>query len=504
MDPLSVVYVFTDTNFFLQLKPPQELRWDDVLENVETVILTVPRAVQKEIARLKGDGNSRRARHARSAAQLLMRAAQASNQEELVQVADPTVRISLPAPFVVPSKFADLKSGSVDDQIIAEILAFREAHPGSDVRLLSTDSDQVITCRHYGISFIIVPDDWLLPPEPDQRDKRLTAVEQRLTRMEKAEPQLTVQLENAKGQEITEFTLEMDDYPPLSANEILELLSEAQQRRPIEQGTSKSTSARSATDLLSASVMGTRFIPPTEEEHRRYREDQYPEWLSKVKDFLNNLHTRLNLPSRIGGLRVVLKNDSTRTAEGLLLTVHAKGGPLLAKPEIPDIAFPKPPEPPRGRYSTSAFGNLAPRSDSLWNIAALGAYREPRLPSELIQRSDPYDFYKAGGDDSEPNKTWKFECKQFRHGGHREVAEISLIIPAGEITPNPVVEIVVFAKNLSEPIIAHLPIRISYKEMDTVGTARAMLRKDLPSRLAVSRSDDITFTLKVNDPDPSG
>jgi hypothetical protein len=41
---------------------------------------------------------------------------------------------------------------------IAEILRFRVTHPDSDVRLLTTDSDQVVSARHFGVPFITIPD----------------------------------------------------------------------------------------------------------------------------------------------------------------------------------------------------------------------------------------------------------------------------------------------------------------------------------------------------------
>lgn len=89
-DSQGPIFLFVDTNFFLQLKVPRDLPWSSVSAN-QNIVLFVPRAVQKEISRLKSDGNTRRSKRARAAAALLMRIAQSAGETEVVQLQQPTV-----------------------------------------------------------------------------------------------------------------------------------------------------------------------------------------------------------------------------------------------------------------------------------------------------------------------------------------------------------------------------------------------------------------------------
>src|ERR1019366_4160220 len=144
------LYLFTDTNFFLQLRLINDLPWHEAFPDRE-IILLVPRAVQKEIARLKSDGNTRRARRARSAAQILMRVAQAPDSVEIIREASPRVELRIPSRSqIIPVPGTEPNFSIVDDQIIDEIRAFRAEHQNEDVRFITTDSDQVTSARYFG------------------------------------------------------------------------------------------------------------------------------------------------------------------------------------------------------------------------------------------------------------------------------------------------------------------------------------------------------------------
>src|SRR5204863_93943 len=88
------LFLFTDTNFFLQLKQVTDLPWGTVCSGKD-LVLVVPRAVQKEISRLKSDGNSRRAKRARSAAGRLMGIAQSTNGRQVIRESAPRIEIML-------------------------------------------------------------------------------------------------------------------------------------------------------------------------------------------------------------------------------------------------------------------------------------------------------------------------------------------------------------------------------------------------------------------------
>jgi hypothetical protein len=153
------IFLFTDTNLFLQARSLQEVSWTDLFDGPE-IVLIVPRAVQREISALKSDENSRRSKRARSAAALFMRIAQAADATIVIRAERPRVSIQLPGRVALCTATPDgLDLTRTDDEILAEILGFQAAHAAFDVRLLTDDSDQVVSARHFGIPFVVIPDD---------------------------------------------------------------------------------------------------------------------------------------------------------------------------------------------------------------------------------------------------------------------------------------------------------------------------------------------------------
>ena len=172
-------YVLPDTNLFLQARALKELPWNELAHNRDIIIL-VPRTVQKELSRLKSDGNSRRARRARTATTLLLKAAQATKHTTTIRERDPRVTLRLPIPTkpcVLPD---DLDLTNPDDQIIAEALTFHAQNPNNEAVILTGDTDQIVNATHHHIPYRTIPEHWLLPPEPDERDKRISELEREI------------------------------------------------------------------------------------------------------------------------------------------------------------------------------------------------------------------------------------------------------------------------------------------------------------------------------------
>ncbi len=205
------LYLFVDSNFFLQLKTPGELPWNDIGPR-SNIILIVPRAVQREISQFKSNGNSRRSRRARKTATLLMKVAQSPDGMEVVRESGPRGALLLPAHRAAnPCGHPDLDLRIPDDQIIAEILDFRAERPGFEVALLTTDSDQVMTCRHFTIPYEVAPEEWFLPPEPDDRDKRMQQLERRVAQLEASEPKVAISWLDGAGNPIDALAMEIDN-----------------------------------------------------------------------------------------------------------------------------------------------------------------------------------------------------------------------------------------------------------------------------------------------------
>lgn len=468
--------LFVDTNFFLQLKPPGDLPWKAVSQH-RCLNLVVPRAVQKELSRLKADGNHRRAKRARAAVQLLMKIAQSVDNREVVHESGPRVQIRLPSPAVL-SPHPSLDPNKPDDQIIAEVLEFAKANPGADVAFLTMDSDQVMNCKFFKVTFIAVPLDWHLPHEPDERDKRISDLQRRLTHLEATEPKIGFHWRSTDDNLIDTFAVTIDDYSDVTADSIDELMAEVRRRRPPAEGLDELIGATSPRNMIDktrlAAVPFSRFDPITQEQVTKYRENEYPGWLARVRKCFETLPKRMGCSSRSGKLIGVLSNNGARPAEGAIVTMTAFGGILFGqKTSAPgsEDALPQPPKPPQG--------SVVRRSGSMESM--MDTFRRSSLDEQMIARMrpdavhDPCAFYLIEGDRNRRSHRWAFKCDEFRHDGYEETFEIPVLFPCGSKPVNPAIGCEIFARNMSAPVKLTLPVKIVRNQFDSLVAARELL-----------------------------
>lgn len=134
------VQFFADTNLLLQCEDLDKLSWSDVT-TADRILVIVPKAVQIEIDRLKGDGNKRRARRARRANGLLRSAIQAPDFVIPIRTARPAVDLALaPETLKVRSRAEGLDLSCPDDAIIADAWALQCLVRGIIVSILTHDT----------------------------------------------------------------------------------------------------------------------------------------------------------------------------------------------------------------------------------------------------------------------------------------------------------------------------------------------------------------------------
>ena len=67
-----------------------------------------------------------------------------------------------------------------DNRIVDEALSYAASNPGVDLVFLSHDTAPILTAKRHGLPVFVIPDGWLLPPEPDPRDKRIMELERKV------------------------------------------------------------------------------------------------------------------------------------------------------------------------------------------------------------------------------------------------------------------------------------------------------------------------------------
>jgi len=156
-----VLYLFPDTNVFIQCRPLEELDWRQ-LGNFDEIHLIVCRPVQREIDNQKNRGKDRVGKRARTTAALFKEVIVGTDNYKLVREVGPQVKLMV-EPSYLPSPEVKRELGdSTDDEIVACLHAFRESHPDSDAGLLTHDSGPMATAKMLSLPVVAVPNEFTL------------------------------------------------------------------------------------------------------------------------------------------------------------------------------------------------------------------------------------------------------------------------------------------------------------------------------------------------------
>jgi PIN domain len=489
--------VFVDTNFFLQLRDPAELPWAEVSGERELFVM-VPRVVQGEIDKLKQDGSSRRSKRARRASSLLRRVIHSADATLVVREANPRVLLGFPPPVAQgitrPSTLDPLRA---DDQIVAEILDYSVAHPSEDVFLLTNDTGPMLTARYHNVRFVAVPESWLLEPEPDERDKTIQDLKRRLDALERTHPILEISAWK-QDRQINALEEEIPLFETLPERIIDQLVEEIGDRCPMSD-----EFGLSGTELLfrrtAAVGLGRhcRYTQPTEDEIRKYREVDYPDWLKRVKEFLVDAPRRLNGRTHSTNIQLRIRNSGTVPANNAVVEFEAGGDVFIqAAPESrghtqqgvsTDMRLPRPPEPPSGHFDETHSGLSAASGFGLSSAEAMLSPTR-KLPAERNRNTFYWAVRPLG-----PAKLLSLTCEEVRHGNDAEEFSIIVVFSQSKSTSG-VVSCKFSATNLPEPSKFTIPIKTLVSTADIENHLRNLII-ELPRRVRVGPIEGLSFEL---------
>lgn len=474
---MSKVHLFVDTNFFIQCKKYDQIDWNiDELEDVSEIILMISRPVQSEIDRQKQDGNTRRAKRAR-VANSLFRQMLINGKELVSQVGDKQVIIK----FAPSCKIQDMKTAVPDldvdrndDQLVATAKMYQQQNPGSDVRVLTQDTGMVISADRCGLSYIMTPDDWNLPPEKDDRDKKIAELEDKIRTL------------SAQFPIITMVDQVMTNEEPILLGELTEdvvdkLVSDIQERFPVAQDFPQARKTKP--DMFG---LGQRkFIPPTEEEIDEYR-DRYDEWLDECRKWIYDVYDYLEQREGLLIVELVLANNGNVPVRHLLIEITAHGSIELAPPsqdyaENDVLEAPTPPDPPRGKWVSTHDWGLSRLAFTI--NQPLGSGHDFGIDfSRIPTRRDRYSFYWDGEGSTEFSQELTGECEEFRHKLEPIVLCISVRSTIPEMTVRGALSVLVTGENLPEPYKKNIPVTLSYIKKDTYSVLLKAIQNSFSSK----------------------
>lgn len=454
---LATAHLFIDTNFFIQCKKYDQIDWNiDELENVGEIVIMIARPVLSEIDRHKQDGNTRRAKRAR-AANSLFRQMLANGKELVSEVGDKQVIFR----FAQPYKIQDLKVAVPeldvdrnDDELVATAKMYQQQNPDIDVRVLTQDTGMVISADRCELPYIMTPDDWNLPPEKDDRDKKITELEDKVRTLSQQFPII----------EISEPVL--SEKSPVVLSELTDdivgkLEDYIRQLYPLKSGSLGGGIVKK--DLLSG-VFG-QFIPPTAEEISKY-EERYKQWLVNYREWLTDVYDVICEREALYSVEFSLSNSGGAPVEYLHLEISTHGNiemaPLSYTEEEEELALPEPlypPSPSKGRPVWSLDQGLAGIQPSL--VQPLSSPFSPIDYSFLRKPSsrDRNAFYWKGGKPDEFRTKWVFECEQFMHKAGSE--DFLILVRGGDSGFRGAISVMITGANLPEPCKLMIPIRIT-------------------------------------------
>lgn len=483
--------LFVDSNFFLQLKEPESLPWGEIFSKSESVLLMVARAVQTELDRLKQDGNNRRSKRARKASSFLRRVLQSPDATMVIRDAEPRVLIGFPPPHSASAtRPTTLDHTRADDQIVAELLEFSASHPSDDAFLFTNDTGPMLTAKHHNLRFIAAPDSWLLDPEPDEREKTIQELRRRLDSLERTHPQIVI-VASAQDRQIDRIEEQVSKFEPLSESIIDQLMVEIRRRCPMPNEFRLSSTELSIRQTVAIARGGyLKYTEPTADEIRKYRKDEYPAWLARVRQTLVGAHSSLN--QRTQRLKILFRiaTSGTVPANNAIVEIRAHGEVSILAPqedgeakEPATLVLPIPPTPPLGHVEERGSERPFRLYDPLDAMAP---------PSRLVlPKTDRWAFYWHVKS-LKPTKFLSLTCDEFRHQKEAEKFELGMILPEGKAVSG-AVSCRFSAANLPEPVQLMIPVKTVTTIAQTEEYVRSLIQK-LP-RTIVACAD-------IVDPEP--
>lgn len=446
-----------DTNFFMHARAARELPWAEITD-ADSIELVVLDEVVSELDKHKSGGNGRRARRARAAFEVLDPLFDDDLAEVVVREAQPRVVYRI-AP-VLPgnrTKPEQLDISTADGRIVEQALSVRELLGGA-LNLLTHDRGPRRLAKVVGLQATKVPESWLLPAEPDDRDKEMGRLKEQVRILSQRTPCLTIGVDQ-DGKSVERIEGALPRFRPLSV-EFIEGAMEAVKRQHKSRGLAP---ADSITVTLQSDI----------ERYKRRRR----EWLAKIEDQLKHYSGLLTLRDGMCCVDLVVQNSGSAPAEGLVVEVSAEGPIKLINPAAlddffsdTDVRFPEPPVMQR----TNPFGG--PFSSEL-----------PEIASHLYQHLIPPPVGR------EPDRFyWDYDsrdivvdrvvgrCGEFRHNFEPEVLTLKLFVaPNDQSEPVGCIRLRCSAKNLPETIEENFPVALHYDWKDADELARRQLFKEL-------------------------
>lgn len=340
--PARRVTAFLDTNVFLHFQPFDQIPWTKELQT-DQVALRVPPDVIGELNKHK-DGH--KIAHLKERAGKILRRVMKSALTNEGRVGDSgavtiTCEQHLPG-FDLEARGFD--PAITDDRILAAVLDYKERHPDEHVVLVTDDPGAALRAHGYGVVPVGLSETMRIPPAPDEKQKRIRELEERVQSIEKSRPRLAMSFPGGASEctlTIEPDTVVTDAYARAYAD------GEVAKLAPHQTGAALQQMARKQHKLLDDEVMSSivKTINAAAGVMAENARENVMRFHSRCAAYYSAIWKHTNDMRRTLDIRLVLENTGTVPAEDIYVRLRLPKG-LIIYPQGLPTAAPVPPDPP--------------------------------------------------------------------------------------------------------------------------------------------------------------
>lgn len=466
----NCLYLFPDTNLFIQCKPLPEIDWS-VFDEFDEVELIVSRPVQREIDNQKNK-SGRLGDRARKTSSQFRDIILSKDGFKIVKSKHPLVKMSINSEYNYrDGETESLNMEEKDDQLVATVLAFHKKNPNFFVKLVTHDTGPMATAKMMSVDVHPIPEDWLLLPENSDSEKKVKKLEEEVSRLKKVEPNIKVECIDNKGDNLKQIDFTTHYYAALTTKEVDALIEELQETFPIKVDFSKPDGVQNQFNLLG-------YSPPSESRINEYKNEDYPSWLDRCRELFLVIHSHFQKNTDKPTFSFLIKNEGSRPGKDVLVEIEAFGNidvmPILDGNDdnliLENILLP--PEPPEGglmHLMSQSYRWSGLRGDVL-NVA-----HTPLSVSPPQFYRDQNTFYYKDEPEN-PVSSYSLECVQFRHGVEQGSFNGKVYVNGYSEKTSGLVKCTVHAENLSDPVSKSLPVKVSVTKKDTFNEVKQLIK----------------------------
>ncbi|MBU9841426.1 DNA-binding protein [Rahnella aceris] len=475
------LYLFPDTNIFLQCIPLSQVIFSEIT-NCDEVCVIITRPIQQEIDRQKGQGNSRLSKKAKNAASLFSEVVDSPNMTLVIRERSPRVFLTMDLSLKPSDQLSEqLDYQEADDRFVGIAAGYCAADKDHEVAIITNDSGPRFSAIKHNITCYKVPSSWMLAAETDEKDKQIKLLETRLKQLTQSMPEFNIKVADDEQLEVL-----FPYYTALSEDELSKLLFRLTDAFPLVTDFSKEqANTQSFTSLEKSlkTINGQEYVPVSADEIALYKDIRYPEWQKQCEEMLKICHEHLNPKVIKNPLSFLLRNTGYAIAERAVVTFTAKGEFVLCGnnwkireifSESKEIDLPSAPTAPKGKWRSiwsvpenMAFAREIPMSD------IISRHYDSLLPHIPAAR-DKNDFYYKNMSDL-PVKAVSLECEEWRHQIEEEEFPLFIYTANKPKEMTGAIEVRVDANNLLNPITKTFKLKINIEEQSAFSVVMKMV-----------------------------